>query len=473
MENKSLAAQIMSTENTGQIKSWRDELEVVGSYDKQGNYNVKIEKTVQNIMVMLQKRPDFAGKIQYDEFMNRVIYGERTIRDEDVAFIRTEVEKELQFYNRDKTYDAISNIAMENKFHPVKDYLDNLKWDGKKRVENIFTTLLDADDDELTHLMTKLWFIAAVKRVYEPGCKFDSMILLSGEHGIGKSVACRKLSKGRYCEFSTDELRTEGHKKDLYDKLGGVWIANGDEMKLTQKTMEAVKSLISAEKFKYRKAYGHFDSEFPIHCVFIGSTNEEEMLKDYSTLTERRFWVIKCHKKTIDSRVGDILTDEYVDQLWAEAVQMYKENINTPLYIADRKMQIEFAEKQKQYKTFNNNPVVDYVRDILEREYSLNQFHAFDTPQAFLAQVVDPIMYGGKKEKLTKLPVSYLKFVLNKVYNESYSVNLIRQAFAGEWEVKNIEWKNSNGEKTVCRGLKRFESDLRRKTLEFEGDESN
>lgn len=463
MNNQTLSAQIMSTPNTGQAVSWYDKLAVT-SYDKQSG-TPKYENSINNILIMLREHPEFAGKIRYNSFINRIMYGDQLMRDEDISYISNAVEQELHFYNKEKIVNAINLIAQENQYHPIMDYLDSLEWDGIPRVDRVFTELLEADDDELTHLMTRLWFIAAVRRVYEPGCKFDSMILLTGAHGIGKSVACRLLSNNYYCEFTTKELEQASHQKDLFNRLGETWIANGDELKLTQRTMEDIKSLISTEKFKYRRAYGRFIEENPIHCVFIGSTNESEMLKDYSTLTERRFWVIECHKTAADSKVKDTLTQQYVDQLWAEAVQMYKQDPSMPLYIANAHMQEEFAEKQKKFKTFNNNPVVDWVRDILDREYCLNQFHAFDTPQAFLAQVQSPEMYGGKKEKLSKLPYNYLIFVLKKIYGESCSVNMFRQAFGDEWEVKKISWQDSNKNVKTVRGIKRADHDGRVKDI--------
>ena len=230
---------------------------------------------------------------------------------------------------------------------------------------------MDADDTELNRYMTKIWFVAAVKRIFEPGCKFDNMIVLQGEQGIGKSSICDLISLNFSNNVSLNEI---GHK-DLINKLNRTWIAVVDELdSFNKKEMSNIKTFISNTKDTARLAFGKNAETYSRHCVFIGSTNDSTFLRDNTSDVERRFWVIKCNKTKKDSRIFDILTDDYVRQLWAESVYYYRKNPN--MYLDIKKELInDFGKEMKKFKMYVDDVAMDYLNSILEKRYMHNPPH--------------------------------------------------------------------------------------------------
>ena len=210
--------------------------------------------------------------------------------------------------------EAISVVAEENKFHPVQQYLNSLVWDGNERLCHVGSKLLGAEDSSLNKILIRKWFISAVARTLAPGCKVDTVFILVGEQGAKKSTFFSVLGGEYYCDSLTDISN-----KDSLMILGSSWINEWAELETMTRARDqnSLKGFITRRIDVYRPPYG----KSPISCkrssVFVGTSNNKEILSDETG--GRRYWTIK--NGTIDIE----LTKDWRDQLWAEAVVLYKQ----------------------------------------------------------------------------------------------------------------------------------------------------
>jgi predicted P-loop ATPase len=418
---------------------WKSKLEI----DQKGN----IKNVISNYITYITQSSKYKDKFRYNDFTKQKEFCDREFNDFDLNILYNNIERELNLSSHSKVDSALMEIFEMNKYNPIIEYLNSVKWDGQKRVESLFVDLLNADNTELNRYMTKIWFVAAVKRIFEPGCKFDNMIVLQGEQGIGKSSICDKISLKYSNNISLNEI---GHK-DLINKLNRTWIAVVDELdSFNKKEMSNIKTFISNTKDTARLAFGKNAETYSRHCVFIGSTNDTTFLRDNTSLVERRFWVIKCNKTNRDGRVFDILTDDYVSQLWAESVYYYRENPNMYLDISEELMN-DFANEMKQFKTFNDDVIIDYVTNILEKYYKLDKKGEFNSEMDLLNQYTNNNEYENDKgSKITKIPYSYLRYVLKAVYHEERAGTYIGNSIGNDWKYKSIRYHDN-----PCKGYER------------------
>lgn len=206
--------------------------------------------------------------------------------------------------------------AWENCFHPVREYLDGLTWDGTDRIEQLFVKYLGCEDSAYTREVGRLMMIAGVARVFEPGCKWDYAVILEGLQGAGKSTFIRVLGKQWFSELDGDFH----NGKEMVEKMQGSWIVEIPELSgFSKADVQSIKAFISRQTDKVRLAYEARAEDFPRQCILIGSTNDKEYLRDATG--GRRFFPMECRVKSIDN-VG-LRRD--VDHLWAEAVHKYRE----------------------------------------------------------------------------------------------------------------------------------------------------
>lgn len=418
---------------------WKSLLET----DSKGNIMNKPD----NYITYLTQSPKYKGKFRYNDFTKQKEFDGREFNDFDLIILYNNIDRDLDLASHTKIDSALMEVFDTNKYNPIIDYLNSVKWDGQNRVESLFIDLLDADNTELNRYMTKIWFVAAVKRIFEPGCKFDNMIVLQGEQGIGKTAICDLIS----LNYSNNISLNEVGNKDLINKLNRTWIAVVDELdSFNKKEMSNIKTFISNTKDTARLAFGKNAETYSRHCVFIGSTNDSTFLRDNTSLVERRFWVIKCNKTKKDGKVFDVLTTEYINQLWAESMYYYKENPNMYLDIS-KELAENFANEMKQFKTFNDDVVIDYVKTILEKTYRLNEKGEFKSEMDFLTQYTESD--GGnnsRKSKILKIPYSFLRYVLNSFYHVERAGSYIGNGLGNEWKYKSIRYKDN-----VCKGFER------------------
>lgn len=209
---------------------------------------------------------------------------------------------------------AIENVARKSTFHPVRDYLRGLKWDGKPRIDGLFVDYVGAEDTPYHRNAGRLVMVGAVARAMEPGCKFDFVAILEGGQGIGKSTYIGILGRDWASELSCDFH----DNKSVVESLQGGWIYELPELQgFSKAETTTLKAVVSRQIDRARLSYGRLVQEFPRQCIFLGSTNEEDYLKD--TTGGRRFWPIRCGAEKIDT---DRLRRN-IDQMWAEAGAVY------------------------------------------------------------------------------------------------------------------------------------------------------
>lgn len=210
---------------------------------------------------------------------------------------------------------AVDLIARENAFHPIREYLDGLQWDGEKRLETMFVRYLGAPDNAYTRAVTRLMMLGAVTRVFEPGHKFDFAVILEGFQGKRKSTFISILAKRWFAELDGDF----GDTKQMIELMQGAWVLEIPELQgFSRADVRAIKAFISRQHDKARLAYARRAQVFARQSIFIGSTNDQEYLRDDTG--GRRFWPLEC-------RVSEIDTESFereVDQLWAETVREYR-----------------------------------------------------------------------------------------------------------------------------------------------------
>lgn len=240
--------------------------------------------------------------------------------DSDNAALKVYLSNRYGVYSPTKTKDAVLAVAAEKAYHPIKDYLESLPdWDGIPRVETLFIDYFGASDSTYTRAVSRKSMVAAVARIYHPGTKYDSVPILNGPQGIGKSTFYAKLA-GEW--FSDSLTLTDMRDKAGPEKLQGYWILELGELAGMRKAdVETVKSFISRVDDKYRASYGVSVESHPRQCIIVGSTNAETgFLRDITG--NRRFWPIRVSGNS-PKKAWQIKTDE-VAQIWAETLVFYK-----------------------------------------------------------------------------------------------------------------------------------------------------
>jgi predicted P-loop ATPase len=213
--------------------------------------------------------------------------------------------------SKDLTRTVVTDTARLNKFHPVRDYLAALEWDGVKRIDTWLMTYGGVEDNEYSRAVGALFLIAAVRRIRNPGCKFDEMIILEQElQGTDKSSALAALAVKD--EWFSDDLPLNIEGKQVIEALRGRWIIEAGELSGMRRTdIGHLKAFLSRQVDRARMAYGRIVSEVPRQCVIAGTTNDLEYLRD--TTGNRRFWPVRCQRFDVAALKQDR------DQLWAEA----------------------------------------------------------------------------------------------------------------------------------------------------------
>lgn len=291
------------------------------------NEDGEIDPSAKNLETIMLHDPNLRKKIFLNRFSNRIeLKGnlpwrktdkDKTWKDSDDSGLRIYIEKIYGIVNRGKIDDTLAQEIERNSYDPVVEYLKGLSWDGVPRVETLLVDYLGAQDTTYNRTVMRKFLTAAVARIFVPGVKFDYMLVTSGPQGIGKTLLPAKLA-GDW--FSNSLEGVSG--KDAYEALQGVWIMEMGELSATKKAdIEATKHFISKQEDIFRVAYGRHKSYFKRRCVFWGTTNDNEFLRDKTG--NRRFWPVDVGLEPIKCRVWDM--DEATRaQIWAEAVQLFE-----------------------------------------------------------------------------------------------------------------------------------------------------
>ena len=368
-----------------------------------------VRQSIQNAVTVLLKDPLLAGRIRRNELTDKTeIIGDvgwkrrgSAITDTDVNQIRLYLEKTYGLTREKQIRAAIDIVSSENSFHPIRDYLNSLKWDGRERIRYLLPRYLGAEESPYVYEMTKLMMLGAINRVFHPGCKFEIMLCLVGGQGAGKSTLLRFLAIRD--EWFTDDLRRLDDE-NVYRKIQGHWFIEMAEMLATNsaKSIELIKSFLSRTKETYKIPYETHPEDRPRQCIFLGSSNNVNFLP-YDTTGNRRFAPIPiCAEKAERHPLDDEKEcRDYIIHCWAEAMEIYRSgdySLTFPKELDNdvRKMQTDympddstFGVIQNYLDTFNGEYVC--AIQIYEEAFKLT----YDPQKRSVLQPINNVMNQG------------------------------------------------------------------------------
>ncbi|UFH66261.1 virulence-associated E family protein [Clostridium cadaveris] len=320
---------------------WLGELELTSKGAIKNNYS--------NIKMIIENDMNLKGKIVYDEFSNKSkVIGKlpwarsnikSSLEDSDYMNMCIYIEETYKVTVSDERLRKILIANIQSKaINPPKEYLNSLSWDGVNRIDTLLIDYFGAEDTEYTRVVTRKWLCGAVARIFIPGIKFDYMLVLIGDQGVGKSTFFKKLGKSWFTDSIQD---VEGNQ--AIEKTIGSWIIEFGELQAFSKAeSNAIKRFISATEDKTRLAFERSTGYFKRQCVFAGTTNNDEFLKDDTG--NRRFWPVNFKGKKIRKLLDNDNFENSIDQIWAEAVYRWKE-LKEPLFL--NREQEKLAEQQQ------------------------------------------------------------------------------------------------------------------------------
>lgn len=282
-----------------------------------------------NVMLTLRKHPRLLDIIRYDEMARSAIIVKqipntpadpsipRMVRDADVLAIQEEMQLTgLRRVAKATVQDALVLRADQDRFHPVREYLNGLAWDGEKRITGWLGRYLGVEGNPYSDTIGRLFLIAMVARIMRPGCKADYMLILEGPQGALKSSACRVLAGEWFSDNLPDLSRGDAVRLSMH--LRGKWLIEIAEMSsFNSAEAHTLKEFLTQTEERYTPKYGHHEVQEPRQCLFIGSTNEGTYLRDATGA--RRFWPVKVGEIDIEALARDR------DQILAETVAAFRE----------------------------------------------------------------------------------------------------------------------------------------------------
>ena len=272
---------------------------------------------------------------------------------------RAYFESTYSMYSQAKLSDALMIYFKDHTVNPLLNILEKLKWDGKPRVEQFLHDVMKADDSDYTRECSRLIFAGGIHRAYDPGCKFDDMIVLIGDQSAGKSTIVRWLNMD---DNFFREIKTISGKEGI-EAIRGVWIGEVAElMAMTRvKEAEAVKAYITSQEDSYRPPYAKHVQTIPRRCMFIGTTNNPQFLTDKTG--NRRFYPVKCKSTAYKLYDNENAVREYIKQAWAEAVHLYKEDKLQPFARKEVLEAIRAAQEAAMEDDWRIGAIEQYLAD--------------------------------------------------------------------------------------------------------------
>jgi predicted P-loop ATPase len=297
----------------------------------------------------------------YNEFKHQVLIdglrGHEEISDAAERHIRFGLEAFGVKVTKDYLSEALQNLARYESCHPIKEKIENIKWDGVPRVDKFLSRYVGVESNEYVDAVGKLLLMGAIRRIYRPGCKFDTMLVIESPEGYGKSTLLKVLAGGD--EYFTDNFKLGLEPKEIIEQTSGKWIVEVAEMvQRRDSEIEYIKNMLSVNSDRARRAFGRHTDEVPRAFVFIGTTNESTYLK--SQTGNRRFWPV-----TMKKRADLTALKKDLGQIWAEALVLERaaprgdEGLVLPGHLW------EFAEKEQEARRVRS-VVENTVRELLE-----------------------------------------------------------------------------------------------------------
>ena len=365
--------------------------------------NKELENSVWNLLLILRNDPDYAN-FGYNEMARLVEItgpvpwerpeGDRFWLDSDTDGLKSELDVHYLSFSTRNHDVAFSRVVMERRFHPLRNYLDSLPpWDGVVRVPTLFIRHMKADDTEYVRTVTRKTFAAAVARVYEPGIKYDCILVLDGDQGIGKSTIFRELAGDEY--FSDSLQLSDMDSKAAAEKIQGFWVCEIAELAGMKKAdIEKVKSFLSSCNDKFRPSYGRTVESHPRQGIMVATVNGDRgYLRDITG--NRRFWIVKLHQteqvKTFN------FSEEERDQIWAEAKHYWQqgEKLHLEGYLVGEAIEMQ---KDAMEEDERRGMVEMYLEKLLPANWNELDLYA---RRSFLHESDDPTIGKGTVRRET------------------------------------------------------------------------
>ena len=318
-----------------------------------------VKNNLKNIFLILNNDTQYKDKIEFNELTQMRTFCRTDWNDVIESRLKLYLEQKYDLMTSIESINHICNIiASDHSYHPIKEYLNSVQWDGIHRIKSVFSDFLGATDNIYTQSVAVVTFVGAVARIFQAGVKFDTCTVFVGKQGTGKSKFISKIAVNS--EWFTDGV-TSFDGKDFYESIQGKWIIELGEGTAFQKSIkERSKQAIASQQDFYRKPYGRNPEIRKRQCVFLGTTNNYDFLKDETG--DRRYYPIDVNIPKATKNIDKDLTSEYIAQLWAEAVHLYKHGQS--IYIQDSGV-LALAE-QEQRKHFDESPLQSDIYNFLE-----------------------------------------------------------------------------------------------------------
>lgn len=444
------------------------ELQAADDFDDGNDVNWQTKLELDKNGGISESLTNFVTILRYDQRLHEIAYNEHScgisIRDAellpweqlkpgwsdaDLASLTAYLDRVYHIFSPSKLKNALLTITAERSFHPIKEYLEGLPaWDGKKRLETLLIDYLGAEDSSYVRAVTRKTLVAAVARVYEPGIKFDTVLVLSGPQGIGKSMFFAKLGD---VWFSDSLTISDMRDKTGAEKLQGFWIMEIGEMNGIKKVeVETVKSFASRQDDKFRVAYGTVVESHPRQCVICGTSNSQHFLRDVTG--NRRFWPVQvtgeCEKHPWN------MDKALLEQIWAEALTLYNTGEELILKGTDAEMAAE-----KQQEALENDDREGLVREYLDKllpadwaKLSLSEKRMYLAGDEFTTQNRAGVAPRDKVCNLEIWAECFGREPANIRKQDSYELNAIMAKLDG--------WKRYDGNKSGKLSFKDYGSQI-------------
>lgn len=377
--------------------------------------NGKLLKTIANLVNCFYIDENLKDLFIYNEFSGTIEYSRNAIwhgvekgqelRDKDIVFVQYYLAQNKQFeMGIDKITNAITELSERNHFHPVREYLDNLVWDGEKRLDEWLAKTTGTDDNAYSRAVGSKYLMAAVARIYHPGIKFDNVLVFEGEENMGKSTIFRTLSN----PWFTDSIDLMQRDEKIIEKMRGSWFLEVAEMfGVNDNNQERIKSFLTRQDDVHRLPYDRLSVRLKRQSVFCGSSNKLAYL--FGEDGNRRFWPIKCEKINIQ------WLKENRDQIFAES-------------------KIRWQSGEELYL---NPELFELAKRIQTQKLSVNEVWY---------EIIERNLIGQNETVMSEV-LKYLNIDIRDLHNRSYLTNIGRILKKLEFEKK--QRLNRYGEKFV------------------------
>lgn len=289
------------------LQAWRGRLQS----SKQG-----YKKSMTNLMMFLKNIRELGNTIRWNELAQRAEWNGRPIEDADLIDVRLILEAHQFEPTVSDILPAVIRHAKSNNFHPVRDYLNSLKWDGTKRLDHWLQNCLGAADTPYSRAVGRRILIAAVARAFKPGCKVDTVLVIEGDQGLKKSTAIAALFGEDHTAESVNLF--DQHNKMVMSMMGAWCVELAEFIAITRKDQNTVKGMLSMRSDRVVLPYAKIASDHPRQCIFFGTINPEEFGYLTDRTGNRRYWFVRASKIDLD------LIRSRRDQIWAEAYKAFQ-----------------------------------------------------------------------------------------------------------------------------------------------------